>query len=91
MSLVSDVQAMYLRSIQNSEARSGPIGRFKLRYNHRADIDVYSQAVDEEDVSDDYMEDSFCVANDHEDSGVTNLAFSILCLYTLCRALTRPN
>ncbi|KAL5008399.1 hypothetical protein ScPMuIL_013980 [Solemya velum] len=63
----ADMHAVYLKSVRS------PISipnRFKLQYRHR-DIDVFSQPPQEEDESQ-YMEDSFCVDDDFEDSEGTS-------------------
>ncbi|XP_055957171.1 Fanconi anemia group M protein [Patella vulgata] len=59
-----DIQAMYLKSVQSPLV---PIhGKYRLQYKYKHH-DVYSQVPREEEHSE-YMEDSFCVDNDYEDS-----------------------
>ncbi|XP_076312701.1 FA complementation group M [Tachypleus tridentatus] len=50
---------MYLRSIKSPIGRQG---QYKLRYNLNADVDVFSQISSPN--HSEYIEDSFCVAND---------------------------
>ena len=58
------MRALYLKSVR-SPSLSG--GRFKLQYNARSDINVFSQAPPAEESQ--YMEDSFCVEDDANYTG----------------------
>ncbi|KAK6181427.1 hypothetical protein SNE40_009275 [Patella caerulea] len=63
-----DIQAMYLKSVQSPLV---PIhGKYRLQYDYKHH-DVYSQVPREEENSE-YMEDSFCVDNDYEDSYISS-------------------
>lgn len=80
-----DMHAVYLKSVRS------PISipnRFKLQYKHR-DIDVFSQAPQEEDESQ-YMEDSFCVGEDFEDYDGTSHEDTDLDLTSPIRGKRKP-
>ncbi|XP_013379529.1 Fanconi anemia group M protein [Lingula anatina] len=61
-----DMHAVYLKSV-----RSPTLGRYKLKYDHSPDINVYSQMPAKEEEESQYMEDSFCVGSDFEDTALT--------------------
>ncbi|KAJ8308934.1 hypothetical protein KUTeg_013808 [Tegillarca granosa] len=61
-----DMHAIYLKSVQSPAVSSG--NRFKLKYDH-GNIDVFSQAPRGEDEEESqYIDDSFCVDDDYEDT-----------------------
>lgn len=58
------MRAVYLQSVRSPAYR----GQYKMACHKDVELDVFSQ-VPEQDTE--YMEDSFCVANDVEDTGNT--------------------
>lgn len=70
------MQAVYLKSIRSPTHAPG---RFKLKYDHNPNMDVFSQMPNPDDYSE-YMEDSFCVGSDFEDTGKCLLILAIKCM-----------
>ncbi|ESO87654.1 hypothetical protein LOTGIDRAFT_166235 [Lottia gigantea] len=68
----SDMQAMYLKSVRSPINK----GRYRLQYNYQHH-DVYSQ-VPNQDENSEYLEDSFCVDNDYEDSLISPEEISVI-------------
>ena len=58
------MKAVYLKSIKSPLAP----GRFKLKYDYDPNVNVFSQVPKTEEYSE-YLEDSFCVNSDYEDTG----------------------
>ena len=65
------MKAVYLKSIKSPLAP----GRFKLKYDYDPDMNVFSQVPKTEEYSE-YLEDSFCVNSDYEDTGLLVHFFS---------------
>jgi hypothetical protein len=61
----ADMQRVYLESVRSPAHK----GHYKLAYGRGADLDVFSQ-VPHQDLE--YLEDSFCVDNDYEDTGIVD-------------------
>ena len=59
-----NMKAVYLKSIKSPLAP----GRFKLKYDYDPNVNVFSQVPKTEEYSE-YLEDSFCVNSDYEDTG----------------------
>ncbi|KAL4238941.1 hypothetical protein ACF0H5_003645 [Mactra antiquata] len=59
----TDIHAVYLKSVKSPPLAAR--GGFKLQFNHRNDIDVFSQVPEPE--NSEYMEDSFCVDSEADD------------------------
>ena len=62
------MKAVYLKSIKSPVAP----GRFKLKYDYDRNVDVFSQIPKTEEYSE-YLEDSFCVNSDYEDTGTCSI------------------
>lgn len=59
------MHAIYMRSVISPGRRTG---KFKLKYHHNPNIDVFSQVQDPFEASE-YQEDSFCVGDEFEETG----------------------
>ena len=62
------MRTVYLQSVRSPAERGAPRGRYKLAFSaRRRHVDVFSQVPREEDESN-YLEDSFCVADEDASS-----------------------
>ena len=65
VSVKVNMKAVYLKSIKSPVLAPG---RFKLKYDYNPNVNVFSQVPKTEEYSE-YLEDSFCVNSDYEDTG----------------------
>ena len=78
-----DMRAIYLRSLSGkttAEEEEDMDARFRVRPDH-AGMDVFSQVPREDSINAEYEEDSFCVGDDYQDTGMETILLLSLSNY----------
>lgn len=71
------MHAVYMKSLSSPAAPAGG-GRYRLQRNPRLHLNVFSQPQEADYEESQYMEDSFCVGSDVEESGRTKILYDII-------------